>query len=50
LIRLNDIACSDHAVVPIVVRPKPSALSNGLQAPIGGWGTESGSVHDWYRA
>lgn len=49
LIRLNDIVCDDHAIVPIVVRPKPTALANSLQASIGGWGAESGSIHDWYR-
>jgi peptide/nickel transport system substrate-binding protein len=50
LIRLNDLVCADHAIVPIVVRPKPTALANSLQASIGGWGSEAGSVHDWYRA
>jgi len=50
LIRLNDIVCDDHAVVPIVTRPKPTAMSNKLQAPIGGWSVETSRVFDWYRS
>ncbi len=49
LVRLNDLVCSDGAVVPIVVRTKPSALANNLHAPISGWGIENGRIHDWYR-
>jgi peptide/nickel transport system substrate-binding protein len=50
LIRLNDLVCNDHAVVPIVMRPKPSALATQLHAPISGWATEASWIHDWYRA
>lgn len=49
LIRLNDIVCGDHAIVPLVVRTRPNALANGLHAPVSGWANEAAFVHDWYR-
>ena len=50
LVRLNDIVCGDHAVVPIIARSKLIALSNKLQAPFSGWTGESGRIFDWYRS
>jgi peptide/nickel transport system substrate-binding protein len=50
LIRLNDIVCNDHAVLPIIARSKLTAMSNKLQAPISGWTAESGRIFDWYRS
>jgi peptide/nickel transport system substrate-binding protein len=50
LMRLNDIVCNDHAVVPIAYRPKANAIANSLQAPISGWSVETAFIHDWYRA
>lgn len=50
LVRLNDIVCDDFAVIPIFVRPKQSAVTNSLVVPLGGWGAETGRIHDWYRA
>jgi peptide/nickel transport system substrate-binding protein len=49
LIRLNDIVCDDLAVQPLFVRPKITAMAANLRAPIGGWGSETGRIHDWYR-
>lgn len=49
LIRLNDLICNAHVVVPIVARPKLMALNNKLQAPISGWTVESGRIFDWYK-
>ncbi len=49
LIRLNDIVCGEHAIIPIVYRPTGSALLNGLQAPISGWIIETAQIADWYR-
>lgn len=50
LVRLNDLVCDDLAIQPLFVRPKITALGAGIRAPISGWGTESGHIHDWYRA
>ena len=50
LIRLNDIVCDDHAVVPLIVRSKLTATANKLQAPISGWAAETSRVFDWYRS
>jgi peptide/nickel transport system substrate-binding protein len=50
LVRLNDIVCNDHVVVPIVARSKLTAMSNKLRAPISGWAVESSRIGDWYRA
>jgi peptide/nickel transport system substrate-binding protein len=49
LMRLNDLVCADHVVIPIVYRPKASAVANNLQAPISGWAVETNRMHDWYR-
>ncbi|MBL8326697.1 MAG: peptide ABC transporter substrate-binding protein [Rubrivivax sp.] len=50
LTRLNDIVCDSLAIQPLFVRPKLTALLNGIHAPISGWGVETGRIHDWYRA
>jgi ABC-type transport system substrate-binding protein len=50
LIRLNDIVCTDHVVVPIIARSKMTAMSNKLRVPISGWAVESSRIGDWYRA
>jgi peptide/nickel transport system substrate-binding protein len=49
LIKLNDLVCNAHVVVPIVARPKLNALGKNLQAPISGWTQESGRIFDWYK-
>jgi peptide/nickel transport system substrate-binding protein len=50
LIKLNDLICNAHVVVPIVSRPKLSALGKSLQAPISGWTQESGRIFDWHKS
>ena len=50
LVRLNDIVCNHHVVLPIIARSKLTALSNKLHAPISGWTGESGRIFDWYRS
>lgn len=49
LVRLNDLVCGDHAVLPIIARSKLTAMSNKLQAPISGWTGESGRIFDWFK-
>ena len=48
-IRMNDLACGDHAVIPVVHRTRVAAISNKLKANISGWDTDIGTLKDWYR-
>jgi len=48
-IRMNDLVCDDHAVIPIVNRPTVSAVSNKLHAPVSGWDNDFWNLKDWYR-
>jgi peptide/nickel transport system substrate-binding protein len=48
-IRMNDLVCGDHAVIPVVYRPRTAAIHSKLKADISGWDTDMGNVKDWYR-
>jgi peptide/nickel transport system substrate-binding protein len=48
-IRMNDLVCGDHAVIPVVNRPKVEALANKLHAPGSGWDNDLWNLKDWYR-
>jgi peptide/nickel transport system substrate-binding protein len=48
-IRLNDLACTEHAVIPLFQRAQVAALAKGLQAPLSGWAYDLGSIAHWYR-
>jgi peptide/nickel transport system substrate-binding protein len=48
-IRMNDLVCNDHVVIPIVNRPKAEAVSNKLHAPGTGWDNDLWNLKDWYR-
>jgi peptide/nickel transport system substrate-binding protein len=48
-IRMNDLVCNGHAVIPIINRPKVEALSNKLHAPGSGWDNDLWNLRDWYR-
>jgi peptide/nickel transport system substrate-binding protein len=48
-IRMNDLVCGDHAVIPVVYRPRTAAISNKLKADISGWDTDIGNLKEWYR-
>jgi len=49
LIKINDLACNDHAVIPVVYRPRVSALNNKLHAQVSGWDSDFGNLKDWYK-
>jgi peptide/nickel transport system substrate-binding protein len=49
LIKINDLACNDHAVIPVVYRPRVSALTGKLRAQISGWDSDFGNLKDWYK-
>jgi peptide/nickel transport system substrate-binding protein len=48
-IRMNDLAVGDHAVIPVVYRPRTAAISSKLKADISGWDTDMGNLKEWYR-
>ena len=48
-IKLNDLACNDMAVIPVVYRPRVAAISNKLHASISGWDNDLWALKDWYR-
>jgi peptide/nickel transport system substrate-binding protein len=48
-IRMNDMVCMDHVVIPVVHRPRCAAVSAKLRVDISGWDTDIGNLKDWYR-
>lgn len=48
-IRMNDLAVGDHAVIPVVYRPRVAAVSSKLHAPLSGWDNDLWNLKDWYR-
>jgi peptide/nickel transport system substrate-binding protein len=48
-IRMNELACGDHAVIPVVYRPRVAAISSKLRADISGWDGDLGNLKEWYR-
>jgi peptide/nickel transport system substrate-binding protein len=48
-IRMNDLACNGQAVIPVVYRPRVSAVSSKLRAPLSGWDNDFWNLHNWYR-
>jgi peptide/nickel transport system substrate-binding protein len=50
LIRMNDLVCNDHAVIPVVYRPTVHGLARDLVAPLSGWDDSLAGLADWHRA
>jgi peptide/nickel transport system substrate-binding protein len=48
-IKMNDLACNDQAVIPVVYRPRVAAVSSKLKAPLSGWDNDLWNLRDWYR-
>ncbi len=48
-IRMNDLVCNNHVVIPLVYRPRVAALSSKLYAPLSGWDNDFWNLKDWYR-
>jgi peptide/nickel transport system substrate-binding protein len=48
-IRMNDLACQDQVVIPVVYRPRVAAIASTLRCDISGWDTDMGDIKDWYR-
>ena len=49
LIKVNDLACNDHAVIPVVYRPRVSASNTRLKNKISGWDSDLANLSDWYK-
>src|SRR3954467_4978232 len=48
-IRINELVCSDCAVIPIVNRPKATAVSSKMRLEISGWDNDTATLKDWWR-
>ena len=46
---MNDLICNDHAVIPVVYRPRVSTVSSKLNAPLSGWDNDFWKLSDWFR-
>jgi peptide/nickel transport system substrate-binding protein len=49
LIKVNDLACNDHAVIPVVYRPRVSASNTRLKNQVSGWDSDLANLSDWYK-
>jgi peptide/nickel transport system substrate-binding protein len=48
-IRMNDLVCENHAVIPLISRSRVAALATRLRAPLSGWDNDFWALADWYR-
>jgi peptide/nickel transport system substrate-binding protein len=48
-IKMNELAVGDHAVIPVVYRPRVAAISSKLKADLSGWDNDLWNLKDWYR-
>jgi peptide/nickel transport system substrate-binding protein len=48
-IRLNDLVIAGRYIIPVVYRPRVSAVAAKLQAPLSGWDNDLWNLKDWYR-
>jgi peptide/nickel transport system substrate-binding protein len=48
-IKMNEILVGDKYIQPIVYRPKVTAVSTKLSAPISGWDNDLWQLPNWYR-
>jgi peptide/nickel transport system substrate-binding protein len=49
LIKLNDLAIQDVAVIPVVARPTVVAMNGKLNAEISGWDNNTWDLCNWYK-
>ncbi len=48
-IRMNDLLCGSHHIIPLIHRPDVVGLGRAMRAPMSGWDLGVGFIHDWYR-
>ena len=49
LIKCNELAVNDQAVIPVVARPGVQALNNKLVAQMSGWDNNTWDIQDWFK-
>ena len=40
---------ADHAVIPVVYRPRVQAIANNLRSRGSGWDSDFWNLQDWYK-
>ncbi len=48
-IAMNDLVVGDCVVIPVVYRPRASAMGTRLRARLSGWDNDLWDLKDWYR-
>ena len=48
-IRLNDLVIAGRHIIPVVYRPRVSAVAAKLHAPLSGWDNDLWNLRDWYK-
>ncbi|MGE0151722.1 MAG: peptide ABC transporter substrate-binding protein [Reyranellaceae bacterium] len=48
-IKINDVVCSNNAVIPVVYRPRVGGVSNKLRVNVSGWDNDLYQLREWYR-
>ncbi|MGZ5874564.1 MAG: peptide ABC transporter substrate-binding protein [Bradyrhizobium sp.] len=48
-IKLNDLVVGDNHILPVVRRPRTTALNTGLTAHLSGWDNDLYQLASWYR-
>jgi peptide/nickel transport system substrate-binding protein len=48
-IKMNDLVVGDPVVIPVVYRPRVSAISHQLTARVSGWDNDLWDLRNWYR-
>src|SRR6266849_239849 len=48
-IKLNDLVVGDNYILPVVRRPRTTALKTGLTAHLSGWDNDRYQLASWYR-
>ena len=49
-IKMNDLVCSDHYIIPVVGRPRVQALSNRVVVHSSGWDNDLWALAHWHTA
>jgi peptide/nickel transport system substrate-binding protein len=48
-IKCNDLVCSDHAVIPLILRPRVRGSSTKLVPWLSGWDLDFAQLQNWYK-
>ncbi len=48
-VAMNDLVVGDPAVIPVVYRPRVSAITHRLKASLSGWDNDLWDLRNWYR-